>query len=91
MNWHGHEKTIDIDDLVARVDECVGGGAVAVALADLDRFGELNEYKGRDAGNRVLEVWIETLTQSLPSDRDRRPSRGRRVHRHATERLGGTH
>ncbi len=68
MNWHGHEKTIDIDDLVARVDERVGGGAVAVALTDLDRFGELNESKGRDAGDRVLEVWIETLTQSLPSD-----------------------
>ncbi len=68
MNWHGHEKTIDIDDLVARVDDRVGGGAVAVALTDLDRFGELNETKGRDAGDRVLEVWIETLTRSLPGD-----------------------
>lgn len=68
MNWHGHEKTIDIDGLVRHVDERVGGGAVAVALADLDRFGELNETKGREAGDRVLQVWIETLTQSLPKD-----------------------
>jgi diguanylate cyclase (GGDEF)-like protein len=68
MNWHGHEKTIDVEDLVAQVDRHVGGGAVAVALADLDRFGELNETRGRDAGDRVLEVWIETLTQSLPKD-----------------------
>lgn len=68
MNWHGHEKTIDIDDLVAQVDERVGGGAVAIALTDLDRFGELNDTKGRDAGDRVLAVWIDTLTRSLPTD-----------------------
>lgn len=68
MNWHGHDKTIDIDDLVAQVDERVGGGAVAIALTDLDRFGELNDTKGRDAGDRVLAVWIDTLTRSLPSD-----------------------
>lgn len=68
MNWHGHEKTIDIEDLVAQVDDRVGGGAVAVALTDLDRFSELNDTKGRHAGDRVLEVWIETLTQSLPKD-----------------------
>lgn len=68
MNWHGHEKTIDIDDLVARVDSAVAGGAVAVALADLDRFGDLNDQQGREAGDRVLEVWIETLTGSLPKD-----------------------
>ena len=68
LNWHGHEKTIDIEDLVAQVDGRVVGGAVAVALTDLDRFGELNDTKGRDAGHRVLQVWIETLTQSLPDD-----------------------
>ena len=68
LNWHGHQKTIAIDELVAKVDSHVRGGAVAVALTDLDRFGELNESKGRDAGDRVLEVWIETLTNSLPKD-----------------------
>jgi diguanylate cyclase len=68
MNWHGHDKTVAIDDLVAQVDAAVGGGAVAVALTDLDRFGELNEQLGREAGDRVLEVWVETLTRSLPKD-----------------------
>src|SRR3954451_3031404 len=68
MNWHGHEKTVDIDDLVARVDRTVSGGAVAVALTDLDSFGQLNDEQGREAGDRVLEVWIETLTASLPKD-----------------------
>src|SRR3954451_13541377 len=68
MNWHGHEKTVDIDDLVARVDRAVSGGAVAVALTDLDAFAQLNDEQGREAGDRVLEVWIETLTASLPKD-----------------------
>src|SRR6476661_2204721 len=68
MNWHGHEKTVDVDELVARVDRAVDGGAVAVALTDLDDFGRLNDEQGREAGDRVLEVWIETLTRSLPKD-----------------------
>jgi diguanylate cyclase (GGDEF)-like protein len=68
MNWHGHEKTVDIDELVGRVDRAVDGGAVAVALTDIDAFGQLNDTKGREAGDRVLEVWIETLTGSLPKD-----------------------
>jgi diguanylate cyclase (GGDEF)-like protein len=68
IDWHGHEKTVEIDGLVARVDQRVGGGAVAVALTDLDRFAELNERHGREAGDRVLGVWIETLTGSLPPD-----------------------
>ena len=68
MNWHGHEKAIDADELIARVDRKVAGGAVAVALTDLDRFAELNQTQGRAAGDRVLQVWIETLTQSLPKD-----------------------
>lgn len=66
FDWHGHEQTVDTDVLVARVDEVVAGGAVAVAMTDLDRFAVLNETKGRAAGDRVLEVWIETLTGSLP-------------------------
>ena len=68
LNWHGHEKTLDIDELVRRVDRAVAGGAVAVALTDLDRFGELNAQHGREAGDRVLQVWVETLTGSLPKD-----------------------
>jgi diguanylate cyclase (GGDEF)-like protein len=68
MDWHGHEKTVELDDLVGKVDRAVGGGAVAVALTDLDRFGELNDARGREAGDRVLQVWVDTLTGSLPKD-----------------------
>lgn len=68
MKWHGHEKIINADDLIAKVDQKVTGGPVAVALADLDRFGELNQTQGRAAGDKVLQVWVETLTQSLPKD-----------------------
>lgn len=68
MDWHGHERRIDVHELVDRVNERVRGGAVAVALTDLDRFGELNDTRGRDAGDRVLATWIETLTRSLPAD-----------------------
>lgn len=68
IDWLGHEKTVELDKIVARVDRAVSGGAVAVALADLDRFAELNETKGRDVGDRVLEIWIKTLTGSLPKD-----------------------
>ena len=68
MNWHGHQKTVEVDELVEQTDAVVAGGAIAIALADLDRFGQLNDEHGRDAGDRVLEAWIETLTGSLPSD-----------------------
>ena len=68
MNWNGHEKTVDVDELVGRVDAAVAGGAVAVAMTDLDRFAALNQERGREFGDRVLEVWIQTLTASLPDD-----------------------
>ena len=68
MNWHGHEKTIDLDGLIAKIARKVGDGAVAVALTDIDRFGELNDTAGRAAGDKVLQVWVDTLTQSLPKD-----------------------
>jgi diguanylate cyclase (GGDEF)-like protein len=68
MNWHGHDKTVEMDALIAKVDRKVDGGAVAVALTDLDRFGELNATQGRAAGDKALQVWIEILTRSLPKD-----------------------
>ncbi len=67
-NRHGQQKTISLENLIAEVNRKVAGGAVAVALTDLDRFAELNDLHGRAAGDRVLQVWIETLTQSLPKD-----------------------
>jgi diguanylate cyclase (GGDEF)-like protein len=66
MNSDDRRATVDIDDLVDRIDARVGGGAVAVALTDLDRFARLNEERGRAAGDRVLDVWVATLTGSLP-------------------------
>jgi len=68
MEWHGHEKTVDVDALVTKVDRKIGGGAVAVAMTDIDRFAELNETHGREAGDRVLQVWVDTLIGSLPRD-----------------------
>ena len=68
MDWHGHHRTVDLEDLIAKVDKKVAGGAVAIALTDLDRFTELNETHGRPAGDRALQIWVETLTQSLPSN-----------------------
>ena len=53
---------------MAEVDQAVAGGAVAVALTDIDRFGQLNDEHGREAGDRILEIWIKTLTGSLPKD-----------------------
>jgi diguanylate cyclase len=67
-NRQAGAATVDIGALVARVDEFVGGGAVAVAMTDLDRFATLNETKGREAGDQVLQVWVDTLTGSLPDD-----------------------
>ncbi len=68
MNWHGHDRTVDVDDLVREVDDVAKGRAVAVALTDLDRFGHLNETQGSAAGDKVLQVWVDTLTASLPKD-----------------------
>lgn len=68
LDWHGHERTVDVSDLVKQVDRAVSGGAVAVALTDLDRFGEFNEQHGRAAADRALQMWVDTLTGSLPKD-----------------------
>ncbi len=68
LNWHGHQKSVSLVDLMAKVERSVGTGAVAVALTDLDRFAELNDTAGRAAGDKVLQVWVDTLTQSLPKD-----------------------
>ena len=62
------QPIVDIDQFQARVDRVVEGGAVAVAMTDLDDFHRLNTERGRDAGDRVLAVWVETLTHSLPDD-----------------------
>jgi len=44
------------------------GRPVAVAVADLDRFGEVNARLGMEAGDRVLATFERTLSGSLGSD-----------------------
>ncbi len=53
---------------MARVDRAVAGGPMAVAMTDLDGFHQLNLDHGRDTGDEVLAVWVETLSGSLPDD-----------------------
>jgi diguanylate cyclase (GGDEF)-like protein len=44
------------------------GRPLAVAVADLDRFGEVNARFGMEVGDRVLATFERTLTGSLGSD-----------------------
>jgi diguanylate cyclase len=41
---------------------------LAMAVADLDRFGEVNTRLGMEVGDRVLATFERTLTGSLPAD-----------------------
>jgi diguanylate cyclase len=44
------------------------GRALAVAVADLDRFQQVNDDLGFEAGDRVLAAFEQTLVGSLPDD-----------------------
>src|SRR3954463_4167986 len=50
------------------VDRLLHHGTVplAVALTDLDGFGIINETYGREAGDRVLDVWEKSLSNNVP-------------------------
>ena len=41
---------------------------LAMAVADLDRFGDVNTRLGMEVGDRVLATFERTLTGSLPAD-----------------------
>ena len=45
-----------------------GGHAIALLYLDMDRFKEVNDTFGHDAGDRVLEVLAERLMRALPKD-----------------------
>lgn len=68
IDWRGQARTVDITDMVRRVDGGVAGGPVAVAVTDLDRFGELLDTKGQEAAKNAVQVWVDTLVGSLPAD-----------------------
>ncbi len=72
---------VDVARFVARVDAETtrpddahaalasgSGRALAVAVADLDRFQAVNDDFGMEAGDRVLTTFEQTLLGSLPAD-----------------------
>lgn len=53
-----------LDDLGARLHH--GNAPLALALADLDGFGQINERLGREAGDATLVAWERVLTANVP-------------------------
>ena len=73
--------TVDVAEFIALVDASTArpsddhaalasgaGRALAVAVADLDRFQQVNDALGFEAGDRVLTAFERTLSGSLPDD-----------------------
>ena len=73
--------TVDVAEFIALVDAATtrpsdahaavaaaAGRALAVAVADLDRFQQVNDDYGFEAGDRVLAAFEQTLAGSLPPD-----------------------
>jgi diguanylate cyclase len=53
-------------EFVDATDLATLGGAVAIALTDLDGFAQLNDELGMKAGDLVLAAWSKILVGSLP-------------------------
>jgi len=53
---------------IEAVDRLLHHGTVplAVGLTDLDGFAVINDTYGREAGDRVLDLWEKTLSSNLP-------------------------
>jgi diguanylate cyclase (GGDEF)-like protein len=71
----------DVAEFLARVDAAIdrpsdrhapvvaaAARPLAVAVADLDRFQQVNDRLGMDAGDRVLSTFERTLAASLGDD-----------------------
>jgi diguanylate cyclase (GGDEF)-like protein len=66
------------------------GRMIAVVLLDLDRFGQINELHGHEAGDRILRQVAERLTRSVrDSDSIGRVVRRLGYERRRVSRLGG--
>lgn len=64
-----HPEHVQIhDDFEAAVDKLPIDLPLAVALADLDGFGPLNDQYGREAADTVIDSFHRTLSGSLPAD-----------------------
>jgi diguanylate cyclase (GGDEF)-like protein len=61
-------KKVDPGEWLAAVDKKVGGGAVAMAMTDIDNFASVNSEHGHEAGDKALASWERTLTGSLPKE-----------------------
>ena len=56
------------DDAAAAIDEHPRPVPIAVALTDLDGFGALNERRGRDVADAVLNGFHDALSRNIPDD-----------------------
>jgi diguanylate cyclase len=59
-------EIVSRQDFVSATDAATQGGAVAIALTDLDGFAQLNNELGSKAGDLVLAAWNKILVGSLP-------------------------
>ncbi len=62
-----HPSLLDRAGLELALSELGDKTPLALALTDIDRFLELNEDLGREAGDAVLRSYERTLTGSLPA------------------------
>jgi diguanylate cyclase len=53
-------------EFVDAIEKATVGGAVAIALTDLDGFAQLNDELGMKAGDLALAAWNKILVGSLP-------------------------
>ena len=56
------------DEVVASIDEHPLPIPIAVALTDLDGFAELNERRGREVADAVLNGFHDALCRNIPDD-----------------------
>jgi len=60
-----HSEALSLDRLVAEIDLLDPDLPVAVAVADLDGFGPLNEARGADVGDAILGSFERSLVAGL--------------------------